>query len=140
MRLWRMAAAVFAMSPAGMTHAESCLHYTEPVHVVGTLAKSTVPGPPNWESVADGDEPQIAWFLMPAQPVCTKENPHRKGIDLAFRNVAVLHLYFDDDLSGRFHSLLNTHVAVTGWINSGVWAWDRSPVVLKVTDLRPARP
>jgi len=51
----------------------ACLHY-EPTPVVlsGTLVEQTYPGPPNYESVAQGDAAEAGYYLHLRKPVCTQ--------------------------------------------------------------------
>jgi hypothetical protein len=51
----------------------ACLHY-EPTQVVlsGTLVERTYPGPPNYESVAQGDAAETGYYLRLRKPVCTQ--------------------------------------------------------------------
>ncbi|HEY6095548.1 MAG TPA: DUF4431 domain-containing protein [Gallionellaceae bacterium] len=49
-----------------------CLAY-EPAEtaITGKLVRLVFPGPPNFESIALGDEAEIHFYLVPAQPICT---------------------------------------------------------------------
>jgi hypothetical protein len=38
--------------------------------VSGTLRRLTFPGPPNYEDVHTGDEPETGFYLLPAAPLC----------------------------------------------------------------------
>ncbi len=51
--------------------AAQCLEY-EPkvVSLSGTLVRETHPGRPNYESVANGDEPETIWVLKLKEAVC----------------------------------------------------------------------
>src|SRR5438105_13031045 len=55
---------------AGLT--DSCYHYRPaPVSLTGRLIRRTVPGPPNYQSIARGDRPQVADLLILNAPICT---------------------------------------------------------------------
>ena len=48
-----------------------CLKY-EPtiVSVSGTIVRRTYPGPPNYSSIKDGDEPERYWIIRPNKAIC----------------------------------------------------------------------
>ena len=51
----------------------SCLDYG-PTSLVGTLVRHTYAGPPDYESVTKGDQPQVVWVLQLDQRVCVNAN------------------------------------------------------------------
>lgn len=55
--------------------ADSCYHYW-PVSVTltGRVAVRTMPGPPNYTSIAQGDRPQRVYLLILDRPICTVGN------------------------------------------------------------------
>ena len=50
----------------------TCLKY-EPamVTLIGVLQSKVYPGPPNYLSIADGDEPETGYYLQLKPPICT---------------------------------------------------------------------
>src|SRR5947208_9517999 len=51
---------------------DSCVHYRlSPVPLTGRLIRRTLPGPPNYESIARGDRPQVVDLLILDTPICT---------------------------------------------------------------------
>src|SRR5215510_10424179 len=51
--------------------AQGCLTYGASTVVLrGTIRGHTFPGPPNYESVAKGDAPEVAWVLHLSKPIC----------------------------------------------------------------------
>src|SRR5690242_10973548 len=51
--------------------ADSCYHYRPaPVSLTGRLIRRTLPGPPNYQSIARGDRPQVADLLILDAPIC----------------------------------------------------------------------
>src|SRR5215831_8689740 len=75
---------------------KGCLSY-EPtvVKLTGTIISRTFPGPPNYESIKDGDGPETYWLLVLRRPVCVDQgkpgefNEAKKGIrriQLAFNS------------------------------------------------------
>jgi hypothetical protein len=60
------AAAMCMPQPAS---ALQCIEYG-PVRLVGTLVRQTYAGPPDFESVTKGDEPQTIWVLQLEERAC----------------------------------------------------------------------
>lgn len=93
--------------------AQSCLTYEPNVVVLhGTIRRHTFAGPPNYESVAKGDEREDVWVLHLSRSICvaasddwSKEN-----------NVAKIQLVFPEGQKqyDRFRPFLNQRVTVTG--------------------------
>ena len=40
------------------------------IEVSGVVIKETFPGPPNYESIEDGDKPDICWFIVLEKSMC----------------------------------------------------------------------
>jgi hypothetical protein len=71
-------ALIFLSPNSSMTQtipAHGCVSY-EPSHVTlqGTLVRKTFPGPPNYESVKNGDKPQTSWILELQENICVDED------------------------------------------------------------------
>lgn len=60
-------ALMLAVSP--YTQAD-CLEDGQDVRFVGSVSRETFPGPPNYENIDDGDEPETVWILTIATPNC----------------------------------------------------------------------
>jgi hypothetical protein len=61
--------------------ADSCHHYRPAsVSLTGRLFQRTLPGPPNYQSIARGDRPQVVDLLILEAPICTiadyKDSPN----------------------------------------------------------------
>ena len=57
----------FGQSPAAWAN---CLKDGQDVTFTGGISRETFPGPPNYESIDDGDEPETYWILTVATPNC----------------------------------------------------------------------
>src|SRR5437016_12789201 len=65
-----MAVGAQPVARAGLT--DSCYHYRPaPVSLTGRLIRRTLPGPPNYPSIARGDRPQVVDLLILETPICT---------------------------------------------------------------------
>jgi len=98
------------------------------VKLTGTIISRTFPGPPNYESSKDGDEPETYWLLVvPMAGVCGSRGPWnlineaKKGIR---RIQPVLH---DEDAYDKYHRLLGKRVVATGTLY-GNTAHHKTPV------------
>src|SRR3989475_10225530 len=61
-----------AHAPTRPGVARSCYHYRPAaVSLTGRLIQRTLPGPPNYESIARGDRPQVVDLLILDTPICT---------------------------------------------------------------------
>jgi hypothetical protein len=86
------------------------------VQVCGHIVRQTFPGPPNYESVAVGDEPLNYWVLVADQPVA---NMYPCGFShpITPTEASRLQLVFvaqDRDEYKQYASLVGQHVEVRG--------------------------
>ena len=69
-RVFMLLLLLFATSV--VASAQKCFSYeAEGVQLTGTISKKTFPGPPNYESIRQGDQPETYWILHLGRPVCT---------------------------------------------------------------------
>ena len=119
-----------APSPAGAR----CLAY-EPsvVSLVGKLASKTVPGPPNYTSIARGDLPEVVFTLHLEAPVCVSANP-TSTLNSASRS-GILEVQLVIPVS-RARPWVGKRVRATGSLFKGHTGHHRTPVILHVSALR----
>ena len=108
------------------------------VKVSGTIARQVFPGPPNYEDITNGDEPEPCWILNLKQPVDVAASQPPDIIDRAQKNVRVMHLAFHilnaksyDD----FRGLLGKPVVVTGQLFGAHTGHHHTDVLLNVRDI-----
>ena len=93
--------------------AQTCVSYEpDAVSVTGTIKRHTFAGPPNYESVAKGDQPERIWVLHLTRPICVSASGDREEE----KNVSDLQLVFpgaQDDYR-RYKPLVNRRVTVKG--------------------------
>lgn len=82
-------------SPSVAQQEQHCLSY-EPtvVKLTGTIISKTYPGPPEYESIRHGDEPETYWLLSLCKPICVNEQEVEKDPDPAQTNVRKIQLVF----------------------------------------------
>lgn len=121
-----------------------CLAY-EPVAVslTGVITRKTFPGPPGYESVEKGDEPETIWVLGVNQPICTDEK--KETIDgeehttVAEANLQEFQLLISDqETYAKYGSLVGRTVTVTGTLVHGFTGHHHTTVMLSVTAMEPS--
>ncbi len=115
MRVLVLFCAVFLGSSALCAQSTGCKSYEPSVEIlVGVVERDTFPGPPNYESVASGDRPEVCWVLKLPSPICMQG---REGddIDVSEDNIREIQVVFQDASSYKRYSKLVGHkVRVTG--------------------------
>jgi hypothetical protein len=128
------------VGPAYAQSGEACLSY-EPtvVKLTGTIISRTFPGPPNYESIKGGDEPETYWLLVLRRPVCVNEgqpgefNEAKKGI----RRIQLV--FHSEDAYDKYRHLPGKRVVATGTLYAGFTGHHKTPVLLRVNTLRGAK-
>ena len=90
---------------------------TDTVSLTGILRRDIYPGPPNFESVKDGDEPQAGFYLHLAAPVCVTD-PDAESTDTS----AIVQLNLDSAGYARLRPSLNRRTTVRGTL----YGWDNA--------------
>ncbi len=87
---------------------ETCLKY-EPttIELTGTIKPVTFPGPPNYQSVREGDKPERYWVLYLLKPICVDGDPNN-NINEAEKNIKSLQLIRPEIFGIRNKDLLRT--------------------------------
>ncbi|GEM_PF-496859 len=87
-----MLALAFCCLPVSALPQSDCLSYETPdVKLTGRVIRKVFPGRPNYESLKKGDEPEPAWLLHLAKPICLKASEQNE-VDEAEGRVTVIHL------------------------------------------------
>lgn len=137
--LARLLAILAAGTPAGSGSSDTCYHYTPAaVALTGRLVQRTMPGPPNFESIARGDRPQVVVFLILETPICTiadyKDSPNTD----AFPRQDTLQVRSTPATAPRLRQLVGSRVTVEGTLAEWALGRDRTPVLVDASAVRPA--
>jgi len=126
-----LALLVAPATPARRQHpATGCLTYVpDTVSLKGTLRRHTFPGPPNYESIKDGDEPETGFYLHLGQPVCTIG---KDEVDVAARGVRFVQLVLDSTGYGGLRPLLGRQVTLRGTLFHAISGHHHAPLLLTV--------
>lgn len=122
----------------------ACLKY-EPavVSLSGTVTLKTYPGPPNYESVADGDKPEKGWYLRLQKPICTVEDASDPEMPYeAEANVSELQLVLIGKLYEQYKSQLRvgSQLKIMGTLFHAHTGHHHTPVLLEVKTIEPTSP
>jgi hypothetical protein len=119
-----------------------CLAY-EPavVKLTGTVVRQTLPGPPNYESVRDGDQPETYWVLKLARPICVEaDKTDDMGVNRAQEHIKSLELIFNDHAAyKKYKDLVLKEVVVTGTLSGSHTGHHHVDVLLTVENLTKAK-
>jgi hypothetical protein len=114
-----------------------CLKY-EPnkVSLSGVIVRETHPGPPNYSSTAEGDEPETIWVLKLERAICVLT---ANDIDVEEHNQKEIQLLLNDKQYGQYRSLLGQKVAVTGMLFHSFTGHHHKTLLLTTRGIRKRR-
>jgi len=119
---------ILALTSAPLPAAADCLAFAPRAHLSGVLVRETFPGPPNFESIAAGDQAQTYFLLRLPSPICVEGDPE---ISPGSKQVDEIQLVFEDPgMFARYRPLLGKSVVVDGAWLSAISASHRTPMLL----------
>ena len=81
--------------------------------VVGLLERQTFPGRPNFESIANGDEAEVGFYLKLAEPICTfGDNDSVDTYPQA--GITAIQLVIDQDRYDQLEPLIGMQISIVG--------------------------
>lgn len=117
--------------------ATACLRYgPDTVRVSGTLRRLTFPGPPNYEDVRTGDEPETGFYLEPAAPLCSAGGSDEE-LGGPHSDIRLIQLVLDSAGYATLRPQLGRSVALQGTLFEAHTGHHHAPVLLDV--LEPVR-
>jgi hypothetical protein len=109
------------------------------VTLTGVIVSKTYPGPPNYESIRKGDEPETYWLLALSTPICIAQKSPNDAYP-AEKNIYQIQLVFDSEKAyTTYRRLLGRRVMATGTLYSADNIHHKTPVLLTVNTLKRAR-
>jgi hypothetical protein len=123
---------------AGSAIAAECLKY-EPSNATlcGTIIETTYPGPPNYESVKDGDRPEIYWVLHLDVPICTRGEADNE-LNASEENIKEVQLVLKEKQYNLYKDLVGTKVCVFGSLFHAISGHHHTIVLLTVKEIKKA--
>lgn len=107
----------YALSSSIKVKNEStCLKY-EPniVKISGKLVELTFAGPPNYESIENGDDAETGYYLELSRSICTVAEEDSDG----FENIKLVQLVLDKSGYSSLRNKLNTSISIKGNLFAG---------------------
>ena len=117
--------------------AAACLSY-EPAEVTlrGILVRKTFPGPPNYEDIRKGDQPETYWLLTLDSAICVDQDKSEPELNPAKKDVRQVQLVLQPEMYRRFKSLLNRKTVATGTLFGAHTGHHHTPVLLTVQSIK----
>lgn len=134
--MWRILIVIGVLSavPRLALVAAPCLEY-EVVSLTGTLVRQTYPGPPDYESVTKGDEPQVIWVLLLDRRICVVDSNPRYPREYNEREVQ---LVLGADQYVQYRNLLGERIIATGKLLHGGARYQKR-LVLTASEIKRTR-
>ena len=126
-----------AGAPIQSQRRDSCYHY-KPAAVVltGRLIQRTLPGPPNYESIARGDRRDVVYLLILDAPICTIADYRDSPNTDSFRGQDTIHVRKTEPTWPDVRRLTGHRVSVQGTLSEWGLGSDRTPVVIDPTAVK----
>src|SRR5215475_1172545 len=114
--------------------ATQCLEY-EPkvISLSGVIVRETHPGPPNFESVANGDEPRTIWVLKLDKAICVLASD---DVNVREDNEKEIQLVLNAEQYKRYRSLLGQKVTASGTLFHASTGYHHKLLLLKTDKMR----
>jgi hypothetical protein len=126
------------LAAAQSVKGQSCLSYeTDGVKLAGKIKRMTFPGPPNYESVKKGDQPEVAWILTLDKPVCVNADRSNE-FDEAEKNVSDVQLALAPEGFTKWRAFVRNRVpvVVTGKLFHAHTGHHHTQVLIEVADIK----
>jgi len=123
-----------AWSPSSPTADSPCLAYEpDTVSITGVLTRKTFPGPPNYESVKQGDAPETGFYLVPGSAICMVASSDSDSNNIAMDGVRLVQLVLDEAGYARLRPKLGQQVTLQGTLFAEFTGYHHAPLLLRVT-------
>lgn len=107
-----------------------CRDAGDQLHLSGMLIRMTYPGAPNYESIAEGDAPEMVFILKPDQPIsCAVGAPQ-------FDSEKLMQLLFTDTKNyKKYQDLVGRQVTVNGTLTYAETGHHHTPLMIDVLSI-----
>jgi hypothetical protein len=114
--------------------AAQCLEY-EPkvVRLSGVIVRETHPGRPNYESIANGDEPETIWVLKLKKAICVLASD---DINVEADSEKEIQLVLEAEQYRRYRRLLGQRVNVSGKLFHSHTGHHHKTLLFKTDEIR----
>ncbi|PUA29280.1 MAG: hypothetical protein B0W54_01365 [Cellvibrio sp. 79] len=116
-----------------------CLKDGQDVTFMGTISRETFPGPPNYESIDDGDAPETYWVLTISTPQCvTAESMESDTRYEVAKSTTRFQLAFEDaNIYKSQKNLVENSAVVEGQLFAGHSGHHHTKVLISVKSIKP---
>lgn len=117
-----------------------CLKDGQDVTFTGTVSRETFPGPPNYESIDDGDTPETYWILTINAPQCvTAESTESGTLYEVAKSTTRFQLTFEDaSIYKSQKNLVENGAVVEGQLFAGHSGHHHTKALISVKSIKPA--
>jgi hypothetical protein len=113
-----------------------CVDYSPTQTLYGHINRETFAGPPNYTSIAAGDQPETYWVLNLFQPICV--NADDRDLNAPARSdVTAMQLIIEGDGYQRYASYVNRDVEISGTLSPAFTGHHHTPLLLTVNSIIP---
>jgi hypothetical protein len=114
-----------------------CLNY-EPdlISLNGKIIRKTFPGPPNYEDIKTGDEPETYWILIVTRPFCVNANTSDSiySSESGIKEVQLVFMAASDEYK-KYKNLVGKYVIVRGQLFPVQTGHHHTNVLITVKDI-----
>ena len=131
---------LFGIACFGQAAPGDCLSY-EPtvVNLRGTLIRSTLPGPANYQDVRRGDTAETSWFLELDSSICVNVDNSQPDLNPSQADIRKVQLVLQASMYKRYRALLGRKVVARGTLFGAHTGHHHTPVLLTVKSLQLAQ-
>lgn len=128
------------LSPVAMVQAAPC-HQYEPAEstLSGTLTRQVFPGPPGFEDVLNGDEPQVGFYLSLAEPLCMDGSENDADVSVE-DNETLVQLVLGANDFDKLRPYLDQPVVLKGTLFGAVSGYHHTQVLLQQVQMVSGTP
>lgn len=120
------------LSPLQSADAAACFSYDDAVTLEGHLVSREFPGPPNYESVENGDARETAYLLELLQPICVRRGEDKTEFDKDLDDVSVVHVLPSYEHPDTLQDQVGQTVKMTGRLWGAHTGHHRAPLLLDI--------
>jgi hypothetical protein len=118
-----------------------CLKDGENVSFTGKISRETFPGPPNYESIDNGDTPETFWILTITSPRCVvAESMENGSLYEVAKSTTRFQLAFEDStVYKQQKKLVEKNATVTGQLFVGDNGHHHTKALISVKSIKDAK-
>ena len=108
----------------------TCLSYTSPVNLRGTLEQMIFPLSPEEQKYYRKTTIRPFWFIQLPKPVCIDADPNKGDLNMAEDSIDIFEMEVNQDQYEKYHDLVGNPIHITGTLFGAIGVHHHSPVVI----------